>query len=119
VIVRIVAALAALFGIITVVAGTRVLGGADPGYVVFRPLLFFNTLMGAAYLATAVAIWRNASRGRAWALRVTLVNLMVLLTITALYVAGSPVALESLAAMTFRTVVWGAATLVLRRTRSR
>jgi hypothetical protein len=31
------ALLAALFGLLTIFAGMRVLAGADPGYVVFRP----------------------------------------------------------------------------------
>ncbi len=48
------AAVAVLFGIATVVAGTRVLSGSDPGYLVFRPLLIFNTAMGVAYLAAGV-----------------------------------------------------------------
>jgi len=37
---------AALFGIATIIAGTRVLVGADPGYIVFRPLLIYNAAMG-------------------------------------------------------------------------
>ena len=45
-------ALAALvavrFGVATVVAGSRVLLGADPGYAVFRPLLWCNAAMGVA-----------------------------------------------------------------------
>lgn len=44
-------ALAALFfGLATIVAGVRVLTGADPGYLVFRPLLVYNTVMGLMYL---------------------------------------------------------------------
>lgn len=46
-IVRILAAgMAVLFGAATLVAGGRVLLGADPGYEVFRPLLVYNTAMG-------------------------------------------------------------------------
>ena len=111
---RLVAGLAGLFGLMTVAAGTRVLGGADPGYVVFRPLLIFNTIMGAVYLLAAIAIWRNAVRGGIWARSIALVNLAVLLTISVLHLGGAPVAIQSLAAMTARTLVWGLAVLALR-----
>ena len=43
---RAIALAAGAFGLVTVVAGTRVLTGTDPGYVVFRPLLVFDTFMG-------------------------------------------------------------------------
>ena len=61
---RALAIVAGLFGIATLVAGSRVLLGADPGYVVYRPLLVFNTVMGAAYLVTGVLAWFDARRGR-------------------------------------------------------
>ena len=50
---------AALFGIATIFAGTRVLLGSDPGYIVFRPLLIYNTAMGIVYVAAAIIAWRN------------------------------------------------------------
>lgn len=37
--IAVLAFIAILFGIATIFAGGRVLLGADPGYVVFRPLL--------------------------------------------------------------------------------
>jgi hypothetical protein len=39
---------AILFGVATIIAGVRVLAGADPGYTVFQPLLIYNTAMGIA-----------------------------------------------------------------------
>ena len=50
-------AVAALFGVATIFAGGRVLLGSDPGYVVFRPLLIYNTIMGVFYIAAAFTIW--------------------------------------------------------------
>jgi hypothetical protein len=108
---------AGVFGLVTIVAGTRVLTGADPGYVVFRPLLVFNTVMGFVYVLAAVQIWRDARRGCVWARGVALVNLAVLLVIAVLYVAGWSIAVDSLAAMTVRTLTWVAASLALRSTR--
>ena len=115
---RIVATLAALFGLATLVAGMRVMGGADPGYVVFPALLVFNTIMGAVYVVAAVVIWRNPRRGRTWARTIAVTNLAVLLVIIiGLYTTGAAVAVDSLAAMSLRTLAWGLALLALWRTR--
>lgn len=113
---RAIALAAGVFGLVTIVAGTRVLTGADPGYVVFRPLLVFNTIMGFVYVLAAIQIWRDARRGRVWAHGVALVNLAVLLIITMLYVGGSSIAVDSLAAMSVRTLAWIAARLALKST---
>jgi hypothetical protein len=103
---RILALVAAVFGIATLLAGGRVLAGSDPGYVVFRPLLIYNTLMGMVYLTAAVIIWRNLDRGKYAAALIFALNLLMLGIIGYLFTAGSAVAIESLRAMTFRTVVW-------------
>jgi hypothetical protein len=101
------AVVAVLFGIATMISGGRVLtGSADPGYVVFRPLLVFNTAMGAAYLAAGISIWRGLRRGTSAAATVFALNLAALVAIGLLYMRGRGVALESLWAMTFRTIVW-------------
>jgi hypothetical protein len=97
---------AAAFGVVTIVAGGRVLAGADPGYVVFRPLLVFNTAMGAVYLAAGIVIWGSPPKGRLAAAAICLLNLLVLTGISGLYATGGAVAIESVRAMTFRTGVW-------------
>lgn len=98
---------AALFGIATIMAGGRVLTGwSEPGYVVFRPLLIYNTAMGVAYLVAGIAIWRSLHWGKCAAAAIFVFNLLVLGAIVLLYTAGSTVAIESLRAMTFRTAVW-------------
>lgn len=97
---------AILFGALTLFAGARVLGGADPGYIVFRPLLIFNTLMGFAYVAAGVTAWRNRARGTLMAGAIFVLNAVVLLTIAYLHQTGGAVAIDSVRAMTLRTVVW-------------
>ncbi|HQY81851.1 hypothetical protein [Thermomonas sp.] len=99
-------AIAVLFGIATLFAGGRVLLGSDPGYVVFRPLLVYNVLMGLAYVAAGIIFWRSARAGRNAAAAIFLLNLAVLLAILVLYRTGGDVAVDSLRAMTLRTVVW-------------
>ena len=102
----VVALLAALFGLATIIAGTRVLAGSDPGYIVFRPLLIYNTAMGIAYVAAGVIAWRNLDRGKYAAATIFVLNFLVLGTIVYLYATGRAVAIESLRAMILRTVVW-------------
>ncbi|MBX3589323.1 MAG: hypothetical protein KF755_00320 [Burkholderiaceae bacterium] len=97
---------ALLFGLATIVAGTRVLAGADPGYVVFRPLLFYNVAMGVAYVAAGVLAWRNLARGKRAAAAIFVLNLVVLAAIAWLYSSGGAVAIESVRAMILRTAVW-------------
>lgn len=103
---EVIALVAALFGLVTIIAGARVLVGYHPGYIVFWPLLIYNTAMGVAYVAAGILAWRNVKRGKYAAVAIFVFNLLVLGTIGYLYMAGSSVAMESLRAMTFRTVVW-------------
>lgn len=97
---------ATLFGIATVIAGVRVLAGSDPGYTVFRPLLIYNTAMGMAYVVAGVVAWRNVERGKYAAAAIFALNFLALGTVGYLHVAGSAVALDSIRAMIFRTIVW-------------
>ena len=64
---RVVAAVAVVFGVATLVEGGRVLAGADPGFVVFRPLLLFNATMGVVYILAGLLTWSDHRRGRTWA----------------------------------------------------
>jgi hypothetical protein len=104
--VQAVAIAAILFGIATVVAGARALVGAGPGYVVYRPLLVFNTAMGFAYGAVGVMAWRRLSQAAHAAAAICVLNVIALAWILSLYMPGGPIARESLQAMAFRTVVW-------------
>lgn len=104
---RVLAAIAAVFGIATLFAGGRVLLGADPGYVVYRPLLVFNTAMGAAYLLTGVLGWFDAQRARRGAAVIAAINLLVLGGVIWLSLdRAGIVARESVVAMAFRSLVW-------------
>lgn len=103
---RVLALIALVFGLVTLVAGGRVLAGADPGYVVFRPLLLYNVAMGVVYIAAALIAWRNVESGARVAAGIFGLNLAVLLAIVWLHASGAAVALQSVLAMIVRTVVW-------------
>jgi len=100
------ALVATLFGLATIIAGTRVLLGSDPGYIVFRPLLIYNTVMGVVYVSAGVIAWRNLKQGLYMAAAIFILNLVVLAAIYFLYTEGSSIAVESLRAMSLRTIVW-------------
>lgn len=103
---KLAALVAILFGVVTMIAGGRVLLGVDPGYVVFLPLLLYNATMGLAYVGAGVMIWRDVTRGRQLAAVIAALNLVVLVAIVVLRRTGAAVAADSVRAMTFRTVVW-------------
>ncbi len=111
---RAVAIIAQLFGAATLFAGGRVLLGADPGYVVLRLLLIYNTAMGLAYLAAGVLLWTNLRQGQRAAGTIFVLNLAVLVGIVTLYVGGGEVAIDSIRAMIVRTAVWLALFLAAR-----
>lgn len=98
--------MAVLFGLVTIIAGTRVFVGSDPGYIVFWPLLLYNTAMGVGYMAAGVTAWRNPHQAKYAAGAIFVLNVLTLGTIGYLYTAGTSVAVESVRAMSFRTVVW-------------
>lgn len=97
---------AALFGIATIFAGTRVLLGTDPGYIVFQPLLIYNTAMGIVYVVAAIIAWRNPKQGMYMAAAIFVLNLVVLAAIFLLYTKGNSIAVDSVRAMSLRTIVW-------------
>ena len=103
---NVLAFVAVLFGLVTIFAGTRVLLGSDSGYIVFRPLLIYNTAMGIVYVAAGIIAWRNIKQGMYLAAAVFVLNLVMLAAIYFLYTEGSSIAVDSLRAMSLRTVVW-------------
>lgn len=104
---RLSALAAAVFGVLTLVAGGRILlGFGEAGYVVVRPILLFNTAMGVLYLVAAVLIVRDIERGWLLAGFIAVANVAVLAAIVISRTTGGTVASETLAAMTLRTVVW-------------
>jgi hypothetical protein len=103
---RVIAGVALVFGVATIAAGASVLAGRDAGYVVYRPLLVFNTAMGFAYVAAATRTWHDVTRGRHAAAVILALNVAVLGLVGYLYRTGDAVAIDSVRAMAFRSAVW-------------
>jgi hypothetical protein len=107
-----VAVVGIMFGLASVGAGFSVLSGRDPGYLVYRPLVAFNTVMGVFYGVAGVLAWRQARATRAVAGAIVGANLLVLVFILFQFREGTA-AIESVQAMLLRSGVWLGILLVL------
>jgi hypothetical protein len=117
--VRIAAGIGLVFGLMSVVAGTRVLTGiAHPDYVVLWWLVVYNVAAGAAGVLAGAGLWGV----RDWAPPLTRAlagaHALVLAALLVLWVTGRPVASDSLMAMLLRVVVWTAIAAVVTRART-
>ena len=107
------AAIGVMLGVLSVVAGGRVLAGIDrPDYVVLPWLVIYN---GAAGFVAGAGLWML----RSWAVDLarTLAGFhgAVLVVLIAWWATGRPVAPDSLVAMLLRTLVWASIAVVVRR----
>lgn len=114
---RAAAAVGLLFGALSAVAGTRVLAGNDPGYVVLTWLVEYNVAAGIVGVVAGAGLWRI----RGWAVRLAgtlaVFHGLVLVILLTLLGGGRPVAVDSVVAMLLRTAVWSAIAAVTRRAR--
>jgi hypothetical protein len=102
---QIAAVLAFVIGAMAVVAGGRVLLGADPGYYVIDWLPVYNFTVGVITVGvTAVLIWKN--NRYAWPAAVITLAAHGLILLTLLTAYRAVVAPDSLVAMTVRLVAW-------------
>jgi hypothetical protein len=102
---KVAAILAWIIGVMSVIAGGKVLLGAPPDYYVVDWLPIYNFIVGVVtVLVTAVLIWRNSRYALLAAIVTLAANVLGLLML--LIAFRDVVAQASLAAMTFRIVVW-------------
>ncbi len=101
----IIALVAAILGILSVITGTRVLTGLfDPGYTVLKPLVIYNVVVGAFSIMAGFLIWKKHKTAVLLPGLITILHIMVLISL--LTVFNDIVARQSVMAMTFRAVVW-------------
>ncbi len=82
-------------------------GFLEPGYIIFVPLLIYNTIMGFFYTATGILIWQQHPKALQASKFIFLFNLLFLITLTLLYWTNFEVAFDSIKAMSLRTLIWG------------
>jgi len=105
---RIVALVAAAFGVLTVHAGGSVLFGdgaaAAGNYVPY--VLWFNFVAGFAYVAAAIGLWR-ATRWGSWLAIVIAATTASVFILFGIHIAsGAAFEMRTVWAMTLRTVFW-------------
>lgn len=110
---KIAATVAVLFSLLTIVEGSQVLlGVTQHEYIVFTPLIIYNVAMAIVGLFVAGMIWINHKRALTNTSIVTALHLIVLIIVAVIFISDGPVAMHSVQAMTIRSVIWLAITLV-------
>ena len=108
--VRVVAAIAIVFGVATIRAGGSVLfGGIEAAreagnFVPF--VVWFNFLAGFAYIAAGVGLWLLRPWSAWLAVSIAVATVIVFIAFGAYVLAGEPYEMRTVWAMTLRTAVW-------------
>jgi cation transport ATPase len=107
---RVVAALATIFGFMTLFSGGAVLFGpqeareAAGAYVPF--VVWFNFLAGFAYVVAGIGIWIGAGWARRLAAGIAGATVLVALIFAAYVASGAEFEMRTVGALIFRTSVW-------------
>jgi hypothetical protein len=105
IVIKIIAVLAAIMGIMAVITGSRVLLGMfDPGYQYFTSLVSYNVIMGAVSIFAGVFIWQRNNKALLLALFITTAHIIVFLLLKTVF--SDVISDHSVNAMTFRSVAW-------------
>jgi len=98
------AILAFLTGIMSILAGGKVIRGWEPGWSIISWLPVYNFVMGILTLIPAILIWINHRYALAASIIVFGIHTAVFLTLVVAF--RNTVAHQSLAAMVFRLATW-------------
>lgn len=102
------AAVAMIFGLLTIVSGGRALfGGVAMGAVV-PFVLWFNFLAGFAYVLAGGGLWRNAAWAPPLALGIFLATTAVFAAFLWHVISGGAWETRTMGAMILRICIWGA-----------
>ncbi|MCC7320781.1 MAG: hypothetical protein IT542_07365 [Rubellimicrobium sp.] len=114
-IITIAAAVAVVFGILTIVSGARALfGPGDPGAAV-PFVLWFNFVAGFAYVLAGIGLWLGARWAPALALVIAVATVAVFAAFLWHVTQGDPWMGRTMGAMVLRAGVWIWIALVARR----
>ncbi len=102
---KIAAGLAMLIGLMSAITGSRALLGLfDPGYQTFPILILYNILMGLVSILAAWLIWKNHKQAFTLSAMITSGHILVLISLITVF--RDIIAIQSIHAMIFRSVLW-------------
>lgn len=105
-------ATAIFFGVLTLISGgTTLLGALDMGAVV-PFVLWFNTIAGFAYIAAGAGLFLGRRWAFALAITIFAATLLVFAGLGLHVIRGGAFEMRTVLAMTLRSAVWGALSLV-------
>ncbi len=105
IVIKIIAILASIIGIMAVITGSRVLLGMfDPGYDYFTSLIAYNVIMSLVSLFAGLLIWKRNKNVLLLAIVITMAHIIVLLLLKTVF--SDVISDHSVNAMTFRSVIW-------------
>ena len=101
---KIAAILAIFIGVMSVIAGSKVLLGIDTKeYNILTWLVSYNVAMGIVSIFTAILIWQNKVIFKTVASSILVIHFMVFIFLKFI---STQAASESIKAMIFRTSIW-------------
>ncbi|PIQ08413.1 MAG: hypothetical protein COW71_11915 [Ignavibacteriales bacterium CG18_big_fil_WC_8_21_14_2_50_31_20] len=117
ILIKIIAVLAAIIGIMAVITGSRVLLGLfDPGYQYFTVLVSYNVIMGFVSIVAGILIWKDSAKYKPLTYFITSAHIIVFLLL--IIVFSDVISDHSISAMTFRSVAWIIFSLIVWKSKS-
>jgi len=117
--IKIVLAVGFLFSIISIIEGTSVLlGMSTPGYFVVPALLYYNILFAIVGLGASIGLWLRTQWSVRSAVTIALFHSIVLILVTVFHFVDGTFAIDSVRAMTIRSILWIAISFVTVKARS-
>jgi hypothetical protein len=112
---RLAALQALIIGLLTIVEGGIVLLGLETKpYPVLPWLLRYNVAMGFISLVAGHGLWREQGWAETLSRMVLACHGLVFLSLAGMHLLGQTVAVQSIGAMLFRTVIWTGIMLLVR-----
>jgi uncharacterized membrane protein len=101
---KIASILAFILGLMSIIAGSKVLFGIDTKtYTVIHWLVIYNVILGFISIITAILIW---AKNKSIRKLISFILILHLLVLAYLYFFSKEVAVESIKAMGFRVSIW-------------
>jgi uncharacterized membrane-anchored protein len=104
---RLAAILAFILGLLSIKEGGSVLLGlTTKAYTILPWLVWYNVVLGFVSVVAGIGLWMKRAWGMTFAATIVSLHGLVLMILIILFAFREAVAVTSIMAMTFRTLVW-------------